>query len=508
MAFSSNLLTESQRQQKELEEKVSVLLRAFASGSRHQDSVLLELWREEHADYLFKGLEHLGPSYCVLDANRPWLCYWILHSLALLGEPIDAELGKHMVDFLSRCQDPQGGYGGGPGQMAHLATTYAAVCALVTIGGDEALASINRERMLDFLLQMKDPLGGFRVHINGEMDVRGCYTAIAVAHILGLSHPALFDSVSDYIISCQTYEGGIGGEPGSEAHGGYTYCGLAALTLINQAHLLDLPRLVNWAVFRQGKVEGGFQGRVNKLVDGCYSFWQGGLFPLIQRLQHYLVCKQNVNESIVNNHPDSKVTNRHEKTHAECSTNATEMNKNTVVIRDACFPLNSEQTSPNDNPGLGSDVSKVSAATLFPVVNNARWKHAMYGTDDESNLQQGETFHSCHTNFLEQCEAGPLFNAQALQGYILLCCQVLEGGLRDKPGKSRDFYHTCYCLSGLSTAQYCSSQRLGTPPLPCNVLGPFSNLLEATHPLCNLVLEKYIDAWRFYARLQIPENES
>lgn len=25
--------------------------------------------------------------------------------------------------------------------------------------------------------------------------------------------------------------------------------------------------------FRQG-VEGGFQGRTNKLVDGCYSFWQ------------------------------------------------------------------------------------------------------------------------------------------------------------------------------------------------------------------------------------------
>ena len=24
-----------------------------------------------------------------------------------------------------------------------------------------------------------------------------------------------------------------------------------------------------------------FQGRTNKLVDGCYSFWQGGLLPLL-----------------------------------------------------------------------------------------------------------------------------------------------------------------------------------------------------------------------------------
>lgn len=27
-------------------------------------------------------------------------------------------------------------------------------------------------------------------------------------------------------------------------------------------------------VFRQAGLECGFQGRTNKLVDGCYSFWQ------------------------------------------------------------------------------------------------------------------------------------------------------------------------------------------------------------------------------------------
>lgn len=26
-------------------------------------------------------------------------------------------------------------------------------------------------------------------------------------------------------------------------------------------------------------------GRTNKLVDGCYSYWQGGLFPLLQSLR-------------------------------------------------------------------------------------------------------------------------------------------------------------------------------------------------------------------------------
>jgi len=39
---------------------------------------------------------------------------------------------------------------------------------------------------------------------------------------------------TNFTISCQTYEGGIGGEPYNEAHGGYTFCGVAALILIDR----------------------------------------------------------------------------------------------------------------------------------------------------------------------------------------------------------------------------------------------------------------------------------
>jgi protein farnesyltransferase subunit beta len=158
-------------------------------------------------------------------------------------------------------------------QLPHLATTYAAVNALVTLGGDKALSSINREKMSCFLRRMKDTSGGFRMHDMGEMDVRACYTAISVASILNIMDDELTQGLGDYILSCQTYEGGIGGEPGSEAHGGYTYCGLAAMILINEVDRLNLDSLMNWAVHRQG-VEMGFQGRTNKLVDGCYTFWQ------------------------------------------------------------------------------------------------------------------------------------------------------------------------------------------------------------------------------------------
>ena len=47
--------------------------------------------------------------------------------------------------------------------------------------------------------------------------------------------------------------------------------------------MLDLPRLYAWAADMQGRFEGGFRGRTCKLVDGCYSYWVGALFPLLRR---------------------------------------------------------------------------------------------------------------------------------------------------------------------------------------------------------------------------------
>ena len=77
--------------------------------------------------------------------------------------------------------------------------------------------------------------------------------------------------------------GGLGGEPGNEAHGGYTYCGVAALALLGKVHTLDVARLKAWLAQRQAAIEGGFNGRTNKLTDGCYSFWQGGAGAVLAR---------------------------------------------------------------------------------------------------------------------------------------------------------------------------------------------------------------------------------
>ncbi len=97
----------------------------------------------------------------------------------------------------------------------------------------------------------------------------------------------LFTRLGDYVSRCQTYEGGIAGRPDAEAHGAYAFCALACLCILGDPHItipqyLHLPSLISWLSSRQYAPEGGFAGRTNKLVDGCYSQWLGGCWPLVE----------------------------------------------------------------------------------------------------------------------------------------------------------------------------------------------------------------------------------
>ncbi len=277
--------TVSSRQQCETEDVVlRCLLHARSLeeqgfGGEVQGSLTLQ--RQRHVEYLLSGLETLNTGHASLDASRPWLCYWILHALSLLQALPDEAMLNRVAAFLARCQDKDGGFGGGPGQMPHLAPTYAAINALTEIGTDYAYSVVDRKGLHRFLCSMKDASGGFTMHQGGEVDVRGSYCALSAAALCGVLSPKLKQGAGDYILRCQTYEGGLGGEPGNEAHGGYTFCAVAAMVLLGELHRLDTVRLQRWVLNRQMALEGGFSGRANKLVDGCYSFWQGGLLPLL-----------------------------------------------------------------------------------------------------------------------------------------------------------------------------------------------------------------------------------
>eukprot|EP00210_Caulerpa_lentillifera_P009155 g8729.t1 len=146
--FDDSHVTPTTRAQHDLERKLLPFHKRFSDCASIEWNQILTLKRESHIAYLYEHLEHLPKHFIVLDASRTWLVFWILHSLSLLNAPLPPKpTVEDIIFFLGQCQDSQGGFGGGPGQLPHLAATYAAVMSLAIIGTEEALQIIDRKGM-------------------------------------------------------------------------------------------------------------------------------------------------------------------------------------------------------------------------------------------------------------------------------------------------------------------------------------------------------------------------
>lgn len=82
------------------------------------------------------------------------------------------------------------------------------------------------------------------MHIDGEIDIRGVYCSLVVAKLTNIFTQEMFKDAAKWIASCQTWEGGFSACPGMEAHGGYAYCGLASLILLDAADIINLPAFI------------------------------------------------------------------------------------------------------------------------------------------------------------------------------------------------------------------------------------------------------------------------
>ncbi len=336
LPIKNTLITKTLEDQLETE---TLCLHLYHEANRSSTSIFLD--KEKHNMFLIQPfMRPLPGGFVALDASKPWMVYWVANSMGLLG--FDYTLfHQGMVDTIFETLGPSGGFGGGFQQVDHAASNYAAILSLALSGDEKAWSKIDRRKIYKWFMELKQPDGSFEMHFGGEKDVRATYCILTVAVLLNIITDELIKDTAKWIASCQTYEGGFGGEPDTEAHGGYCFCALAALSILGNPQKIlqeqiDLDSFVRWLSHRQYYLEGGFSGRTNKLVDGCYSHWIGGCWPLV-----------------------------------ECALNT-------------------------------------------------------YG----------------------------LWDRKALQDYILVCAQGEYGGLRDKPGKNADFYHSCYVLNGLSTSQH------------------------------------------------------
>ncbi len=186
--------------QKAVESSCLRLYELFASDGKGGKKVTALLRQDQTKAFLFRGLKNLSEGFECLDASRPWLLYWILHALELLDEQVEGQPKTDIVNFLAKCQNPDGGFAGGPGQVSHLAPTYAAVNALVILGGEEAYSAINRETLVRWMDSLRQDDGSFIMHIGGEVDIRGVYCALTVAFLTNIYSSALFDKTAQWVL--------------------------------------------------------------------------------------------------------------------------------------------------------------------------------------------------------------------------------------------------------------------------------------------------------------------
>ncbi|CAI2367019.1 unnamed protein product [Moneuplotes crassus] len=175
------------------------------------------------------------------------------------------------------------------GDFPHLANTYSAICVLKMLGDD--LSRVNCEQIIQSLKYFQKEDGRIQcLPVDSEDDVRFAYCAAAIhkmmAEKLGdLDIPPSFDvdKMIEFYKNCLSYDGGFGWFPESESHAGLTYCLLGAFKCLGRLDDLsdDKERIIEWLVSRQCMETNGFQGRVNKIPDTCYCFWNSASLAIL-----------------------------------------------------------------------------------------------------------------------------------------------------------------------------------------------------------------------------------
>lgn len=191
----------------------------------------------------------MGKAIIYFDYGHSWVYYYILNSCYLLGREVPEDLQELIIQSLKYCQNEKyGGFGGGYKQLPHLATTYAAFLSVLIIG-KKAYHLLDKNALTKFFWSCKKN-GEFQMTDGAEFDLRAIYIVIIIVKLLHLDEK-LLDGVAETIISSQTYEGGLSNVIGGEAHGGYTFCGVAGLSMLGRLQELDIPRLAYWLNHRQ-----------------------------------------------------------------------------------------------------------------------------------------------------------------------------------------------------------------------------------------------------------------
>lgn len=218
---------------------------------------------------------------------------------------------------------------------ASLPNTYLALLTLLILGDD--LGRVKKEECVRWIGSLQRANGSFGEYEGengeglGKSDMRTCYCAVGTVYILNYGTeyneklPFNDRSLRRFVANCQNADGGCGQSPLLEAHSGLNFCAIATIACLDRLRgdetmeegidthsSLDFSRNVDWMLQRQtswvddddssdDQDEGptddghkdaedaseppplavGFNGRLGKMADTCYCFWNGGALAIL-----------------------------------------------------------------------------------------------------------------------------------------------------------------------------------------------------------------------------------
>lgn len=264
----------------------------------------------KHAKYFVRFLHLLPARLASHDSTRGTIAFFAICGLDVLNSLhlLTPEMRRNVIDWIyGSLVIPQPGERNCSGfqgsrsvliksedeellanakcyQWGHLAMTYTSIGILVTLGDD--LKRLDRKSIVDGVAAVQRPDGSFSACIDGsESDMRFVFCAAAICHMLDYWGDVNKDKMYEFIMNSIRYDYGFSQNLEAEGHGGTTYCALAALQLSGQLQRVEsevIEGIKRWCIFRQ---VDGFQGRPNKPVDTCYSFWIGASLKILNAFE-------------------------------------------------------------------------------------------------------------------------------------------------------------------------------------------------------------------------------
>ncbi|KAG9098501.1 hypothetical protein FS749_003674 [Ceratobasidium sp. UAMH 11750] len=249
----------------------------------------------------YRCLCGLGSSAVEADDSRMAVGFYSLASMDLFGvarsKPKEKDRNGWVEWIWAQCvSTPEGtGFRGGDSlalsdvgaeapitDSANLIMSYAAILTLAILRDD--FSRLDKPGLQRFVAKCQNPDGSFSPTTSEQPgDLRILYTAFVICYLLDDWSAVDVPAALEFIRRCRSYEGGYGQSPDQEAHGGPTYCALAAMSLCPSVPGVGLDaksrrQTIRWLSMHQTT---GFCGRTGKTPDSCYSFWCGAALRLL-----------------------------------------------------------------------------------------------------------------------------------------------------------------------------------------------------------------------------------